>query len=88
MRRLVRHRLALFGVAVILFLVLACSIGPLLLPFDDTTVDILARFSGPLSGAHVLGTDQLGRDMLARLLMAGRISLAVGFGSMILSMII
>ncbi|SHI25677.1 peptide/nickel transport system permease protein [Pollutimonas bauzanensis] len=88
LRRLVRHRLALFGVAVILFLVLACSIGPLLLPFDDTTVDILARFSGPLSGAHVLGTDQLGRDMLARLLMAGRISLAVGFGSMILSMII
>lgn len=87
-RRLLRHRLALFGVTVIIFLVVACSVGPLLLPFEDTAVDILARFSPPLSGVHVFGTDALGRDMLARLLMAGRISLAVGFGSMILSMII
>ncbi len=86
--RFFRHRLALFGVSTIALLVLFCAVGPWLLPFDDTSVDIIARFKPPFSGEHWLGTDQLGRDMLARLLTAGRISLAVGFGSMILSMCI
>ncbi len=43
------------------------------------------RFQAPFMGPHILGTDPLGRDQLARLMMAGRISLAVGFAAMILS---
>ncbi len=88
LRRFRRHRLAVFGAVTILVLTLACVIGPFLLPFTDTFIDIRQRFAPPLSGAHVLGTDQLGRDMLARLLMAGRISLAVGFAAMAISMVI
>jgi peptide/nickel transport system permease protein len=88
LRRFRRHRLAVFGAVTILVLTVACVIGPFLLPFTDTFIDIRQRFAPPLSGAHVLGTDQLGRDMLARLLMAGRISLAVGFAAMAISMVI
>src|SRR6185436_14892401 len=57
-------------------------LGPYLLPFDDTHIDVMHRFAPPLSGAHVLGTDELGRDILARLMMGGRISLAIGFTAM------
>jgi peptide/nickel transport system permease protein len=88
LRRFLRHRLAVFGTATVVVLTLACVIGPPLLPFTDTFIDIRQRFAPPLSSVHVLGTDQLGRDMLARLLMAGRISLAVGFAAMVISMAI
>ncbi|MDJ0389599.1 ABC transporter permease [Roseomonas sp. E05] len=87
LRRFCRHPLSLLGGGLLLLMVLACIFGPMLLPFDDLRIDILHRFAPPFSGAHVLGTDQLGRDMLARLLMAGRISLAVGFAAMALSMV-
>ena len=87
-KRFRRHRLAVFGAATILVLTLACVIGPWLLPYTDTYIDIRARFSPPFSGSHILGTDPLGRDILARLLMAGRISLAVGFSAMLIAMAI
>jgi len=88
MGRFLRHRLAVFGVAVIGLLVLACAVGPALLPFTDTEIDIMQRFAPPFAGPHVLGTDPLGRDILARILMAGRISLSVGFAAMAISMVI
>jgi len=84
-RRFLRHRLALFGVAALVFLVLASAIGPSLLPYDDLRIDMRHRFQAPLAGPHLLGSDMLGRDMLARLLMAGRISLTVGLVAMSLS---
>ena len=87
-RRFLRNRLALTGAATIALMVAVCVAGPPLLPFTDTFIDLRARFAPPFSGAHVLGTDQIGRDMLARLLMAGRISLAVGFFAMAISMVI
>lgn len=87
-RRFRRHRLAVFGAATIVLLTLACIVGPLLLPYTDTFIDIRNRFAPPFSGPHVLGTDPLGRDILARLLMAGRISLAVGFSAMAIAMAI
>ena len=58
--------------SIILVLVLGSAFGPYLLPFDDTYIDIMKRFAPPLSGAHILGTDELGRDVLARLMMGGR----------------
>jgi len=84
-RRFLNHHLALLGVVMIALLSFACFVGPYLLPFDSLQIDMRARFAPPLSGAHVLGTDPLGRDLAARLLSAGQISLAVGFFAMILS---
>jgi peptide/nickel transport system permease protein len=85
LRRFARHRLALIGACTIVFLILAAGIGPYINPYDDLHIDILHRFQPPFAGPHLLGTDQLGRDMLARLEMAGRISLTVGFAAMLLS---
>jgi peptide/nickel transport system permease protein len=86
-RRFVRHRLALIGMGTILFLIIACAVGPYLDSYNDLYIDIIHRFASPFSGPHILGTDQLGRDLLARLLMAGRISLTVGFAAMAISTI-
>jgi peptide/nickel transport system permease protein len=83
-----KHRLALVGVAMITLLTLACVVGPHLLPYDSLYIDLRARFSPPLTGDHFLGTDPLGRDLAARLLMAGRISLLVGLFAMLLSTVI
>ncbi len=85
LRRFARHRLALFGVAAIVLLVLGCAFGPGWLLYDHLHIDLRHRFQAPLAGPHVLGSDQLGRDLLARLLMAGRISLTVGFVAMLIS---
>lgn len=87
-RRFRRHKLAVFGTVTIVLLTFACVFGPMLLPYTDTFIDIRARFAVPFSGPHILGTDPLGRDILARLLMAGRISLAVGFSAMLIAMCI
>ncbi|MER9848687.1 MULTISPECIES: ABC transporter permease [unclassified Mesorhizobium] len=87
-RRFMRHRLALLGLAMIIFLSLACVLGPHLLPYNSLYIDLRARFAPPLTGYHFLGTDPLGRDVAARLLMAGRISLLVGFFAMVLSTLI
>src|SRR5919106_1701834 len=87
-RRFTSHHLALLGVAMITLLTLACVFGPHLLPYDPLYIDLRARFSPPLTGDHYLGTDPLGRDVAARLFMAGRISLLVGFFAMVLSTVI
>src|ERR671910_393144 len=79
-RRFTSHHLAL-----ITLLTLACVFGPYLLPYDSLYIDLRARFSPPLTGHHYLGTDPLGRDLAARLLMAGRISLAGGLLAQFLS---
>ncbi|MBR0669643.1 ABC transporter permease [Neoroseomonas soli] len=86
LERFRRHRLAMFGAVTIATLTLACFLGPFLLPFDDTYIDIMQRFAAPFGGAHILGTDELGRDMLARILMGGRVSLLVGFVAMAIGM--
>jgi peptide/nickel transport system permease protein len=86
--RFIGHRLALLGLAMITLLTLACVLGPYLLPYDSLHIDLRARFAPPMTGNHYLGTDPLGRDLAARLLMAGRISLLVGFSAMLLSIVI
>jgi peptide/nickel transport system permease protein len=87
-RRFTSHHLALLGVVMITLLTLACVFGPHLLPYDSLYIDLRARFSPPLTGYHYLGTDPLGRDVAARLLMAGRTSLLVAFSAMLLSTLI
>lgn len=85
-QRFRRHRLAMAGLVIIVLLVFASVFGPFMLPFDDTFIDIMHRFAPPLSGAHILGTDELGRDVLARLMMGGRVSLTIGIVAMVIAM--
>ena len=79
------HTGALIGTFIFMFIVLAVIIGPFLWTIDPTFIDIRSRNSG-LSLAHPFGTDQLGRDTLARVLAGGRISLAVGMTAMTLAL--
>ena len=78
------HTGAMIALALFLFIILFVTIGPAIWGVDPTFVDIRARNSG-FSAAHPLGTDQLGRDMLARLMSGGRVSIAVGLTAMMLS---
>src|SRR6266700_2959267 len=80
-RRFRRHRLAVIGLGMIVLLILSAAVGPLL-TFDPLFIDIRNKFAPPLTGPHLLGGDELGRDLLARLLVAGRISLTVGLAAM------
>lgn len=83
-----RHRLAVAGMVMILLLLLACFVGPYLLPFDDLFIDVRNRFAPPFTSVHILGTDPLGRDHFARLMMAGRISLTIGFAAMLMATVL
>ena len=81
------HTGALVGVGVFAFIVLAVFVGPFLHGVDPQYLDIKAR-NADASWAHPLGTDNLGRDMLAQVFAGGRISLAVGFTAMLLSLVL
>ena len=86
-RRFRKHRLAAFGAIVLLTMVVAVLAGPLVyrVPIDE--IDFKAKLRGP-SAAHPLGTDDLGQDVLARMLYGGRISLAVGIAAMLIAITI
>ncbi len=79
-----RHRLAIFGATVLTLMVLAVLLGPLLYRVPINEIDFKAKLKGP-SWAHPLGTDDLGQDVLARMLYGGRISLAVGVAAMLIA---
>jgi oligopeptide transport system permease protein len=77
--RFVRNRAAVFSVCLLSFIVLACIVGPWMLPnaFDSTDWDAMSQ--PPIwKNFHWFGTDESGRDLLVRCLMGGRISLMVG----------
>lgn len=84
-RRLRRHHLAMFGLAVVILLVLAAAAAPLIAPYDPVVMDPPHAFEGP-SAQHWMGTDELGRDMLSRILFGARTSLAVGIISVGISL--
>ncbi|MEP3436610.1 MAG: ABC transporter permease [Hoeflea sp.] len=81
------HKGALFGAGVFLFIVLAVTIGPLLWTIEPTFIDIRARNAGP-GLAHPFGTDQLGRDIMARMMAGGQVSIAVGLTAMLISVLL
>ena len=86
--RFVRHRLAILGTATVFLLILSAVFAPNVAPRNPLYIDLLHRFSPPLSGPFILGTDPLGRDLLSRLIYAGRISLTVGFAAMLVSAVV
>jgi peptide/nickel transport system permease protein len=86
-RRFRRHRLAVISIAVLLLLVIGIAIGPLLwrTPIDD--IDFGAQLAGP-SWTHPFGTDDLGQDLLARMIHGGRVSLAAMLVAVIVGVVI
>jgi len=81
------HKGALLGGIVFFLIVLTVFIGPWLWPYDATFIDIRSRNQGP-SWSHPLGTDQLGRDMLARMMRGGQTSVSVGITAMLLALVL
>jgi peptide/nickel transport system permease protein len=80
-RAFAKNRLAIVGGVVVLILVLLAMLAPVLTPWDPNRPDLQNMLSDS-SREHPLGTDQLGRDVLARMLYGARVSLTVGFVSM------
>jgi peptide/nickel transport system permease protein len=79
-RALAKNRLALVGGGVVLVLAVMAVTAPILAPHDPHRLDI-KHILDPPSASHWLGTDQIGRDVLSRMLYGARVSLAVGFVS-------
>ncbi len=86
-RQFRRHKGAVVGLAILTIIVLGTVLGPILYPLDPFEIDIANANQGA-SLDHPMGTDNLGRDVMARLLIGGRISLAVGFAAMFFGVVI
>jgi peptide/nickel transport system permease protein len=77
-KRFSRNTLSVIGAAVVLALMTISLLAPFLSPYDPTTIDVYNVLSPP-GKAHWLGTDELGRDLLSRIIWGSRVSLKVGF---------
>src|SRR6516164_7554113 len=86
-RRFRRHRLAVASLAILITIVAAVVLGPWLWRLAINDIDFAARLARP-SWDHPFGTDDLGQDLLARMLYGGRISLAVGLAAMFVSTVV
>jgi len=78
LRRLLRHRLAMFGALVLLIVAVMGIFGPAITPYDPNGMDFADRFANP-SLEHWMGTDDFGRDIFSRVVVGARVSLQVGF---------
>ena len=90
LKRLARRRTALFGLGAVVVVLLAALFAPWLTPFDPLEQDINQRLKEPgwqtaAGRVHVLGTDHLGRDILARVIFGSRIALVVGVSAVLIS---
>ena len=79
------HKGAMIGAILFIFIVAGVYLGPYLWSIDPTQIDIRSRNQGP-SWAHPFGTDQLGRDILARMMSGGQTSVSVGITAMLLAL--
>ncbi|HSB72550.1 MAG TPA: oligopeptide ABC transporter permease [Candidatus Methylomirabilis sp.] len=86
-RQFRRNHLALAGGVVVLFLTAAAILAPLIAPYDPAAYDV-RQILLPPSSLHWLGTDQIGRDVLSRMLFGSRISMAVGFVSVGIAVVV
>lgn len=83
-RRFTRHRMALVGSGIMVLLILVIALAPMTSRYDPLAQNLRQRFQPP-SWQHWMGTDELGRDMWARTLYGGRISLTVGLLAMLIA---
>jgi peptide/nickel transport system permease protein len=86
-RRFRRHRLAVVSTAILALIIVTVVLGPLWWQVPINDIDFTATLAGP-SWQHPLGTDDLGQDLLARILYGGRISLAVGLAAMLVAVLV
>lgn len=86
-KRYCNNKLAVLGLVIFFLIVAVVLIAPLLIPYGEAEIDV-AAFSAAPSSKHLLGTDTVGRDVLARLLYGGRVSLFVGVVSTAISVVI
>jgi peptide/nickel transport system permease protein len=86
-RRLRKTRLASVGIAIVGLLVLCAALAPLISPYDPTRQRLLEALQGP-SAAHLLGTDENGRDVLSRILYGARVSLLAGVFSVAIAVVL
>jgi peptide/nickel transport system permease protein len=86
-RRYRRHRPAVVSAVLLLLLIAAVVLGPFIWRVSISDIDVVAGLQGP-SLAHPFGTDDLGQDILARMIYGGRISLAVGLAAMLVSVFV
>lgn len=86
-RKLLRHKIGMTGLAIILVIVICAVFAPLLAPYDPAEIDYENMTTAP-SWQHLLGTDEIGRDVLSRLIYGAQVSLKVVFVSIILSLLI
>jgi peptide/nickel transport system permease protein len=87
LRRLLKRKLAMLGLLVLLVFVLTAALAPYLAPFSPTAVNPRQMLEAP-GPTHPLGTDDIGRDVLSRLLYAGRASLSLALGVALLAVMI
>ena len=86
LRRLRRDKMAVAGAILLLAAASVSLLAPLLAPHDPIETNLSQRLLSPGTAGYLLGTDQLGRDMLSRLIWGGRISLLIGFSAVMLAM--
>jgi ABC-type dipeptide/oligopeptide/nickel transport system permease subunit len=84
LKAILKHRLSRFGIIVILLLCVMAVFAPVLAPYDPNKQDLYHVLSGP-SRQHWLGTDNVGRDLLSRIIYGSRVSMMVGIASTTLS---
>jgi peptide/nickel transport system permease protein len=82
-----RNKLSMLGLLILFLIVLYCLIGPLVYTADPAFIDVTDS-QHPPTAAHPMGTDDLGRDEMARTMVGGRISLSVGVVAMLLSILL
>jgi peptide/nickel transport system permease protein len=87
LRRFSQNKLSMAGAVTVLFLICLSLLAPVISPYDPTTIDVYNVLSPP-STTHLLGTDELGRDLLSRIIWGSRVSLKVGFVAVGIALII
>lgn len=87
LNKLKRNKLAIFGSVVLIILILLAIIAPIISPYGRDTVDLLNIESAP-TAHHILGTDELGRDVFVRLIYGGQVSLSVGVVAIVIQLAI
>ncbi len=84
--RLLKNPIGLMSVCIVLVIVLSALLADWIVPYNPEALDIKARLQGP-SFAHLLGTDQLGRDLFSRAVMGGRVALQVALPAIFFAMV-